>query len=138
LLIGADDFTAIKAGKPESVAPFKPWVDGSAKVEAVAGDKDVFGDGSVVLLGMPGHTPGHHALLVRLKGAGPVLLSGDQFHATESFEHDQVPAFNTDRADTLASIDRFKQIATHLKATIVIQHEPADLAKLPLFPRSAR
>lgn len=142
LLIGAGDFAAIKAGNPGSFASFKPWIDGTAKVEPIGdkigGDKDVFGDGSVVMLGMPGHTPGHHALLVRLKGTGPVLLSGDQFHATESFEHDQVPTYNTDRADTLTSIDRFKQIAANLKAKIVIQHEPADVAKLPLFPRSAR
>lgn len=134
LLIGAGDFAGIKADNPA----FKPWISGGAKVEAVDGDKDVFGDGSVVMLGMPGHTPGHHALLVRLKGAGPVLLSGDQFHATESFEHDQVPTYNTDRAATLASIDRFKRIATNLKAKVVIQHEPADVAKLPIFPRSAR
>jgi glyoxylase-like metal-dependent hydrolase (beta-lactamase superfamily II) len=140
LLIGAGDFAAIKAGsasRPGWAALFKPWIDGSAKVDAVAGDKDVFGDGSVVMLGMPGHTPGHHALLIRLK-SGAVLLSGDQFHAAESFAHDQVPSFNTDRADTLASIDRFKQIATNLKARVVIQHEPADLAKLPVFPKSAR
>jgi glyoxylase-like metal-dependent hydrolase (beta-lactamase superfamily II) len=138
LLIGTGDFTAIKAGNAGLTALFKPWIDGTSKVEAVGGDNDVFGDGTVVMLDMPGHTPGHHSLLVRLKGAGPVLLSGDQFHATESFEHDQVPTYNTDRADTLASIDRFKQIATNLKAKIVIQHEPADVAKLPLFPRSAR
>lgn len=141
LLIGAGDFAAIKAGNPNRPgwgATFKPWLDGAAKVEGVEGDKDVFGDGSVVMLGMPGHTPGHHSLLVRLKGIGPVLLSGDQFHASESFAHDQVPTFNTDRADTLASIDRFKQIAANLKARVVIQHEPADVAKLPAFPKSAR
>lgn len=140
LLIGAGDFAAIKAGaasRPNWPVLFKPWLDGTAKVEAAEGDKDVFGDGSVVMLDLPGHTPGHHALLVRLK-SGAVLLSGDQFHATESFAHDQVPVFNTDRADTLASIDRFKQIAVNLKAKVVIQHEPADVARLPIFPRSAR
>ncbi len=30
--------------------------------EAVVGDKDVYGDGSVVMLTLPGHTPGHHRL----------------------------------------------------------------------------
>jgi N-acyl homoserine lactone hydrolase len=49
-----------------------------------------------------------------------------------------VPPFNHDRADTLASSDRFDRIAANLKAKIVIQHEPADIAKLPLFPESAR
>ena len=46
-------------------------------MEPVTGDKDVFGDGSVVMLDMPGHTPGHHALLMKLAHKGYVLLSGD-------------------------------------------------------------
>jgi glyoxylase-like metal-dependent hydrolase (beta-lactamase superfamily II) len=89
------------------------------------------------MLAMPGHTPGHHALLVRLARTGPVLLSGDQFHARESFEKNEVPSFNASRSDTLASSDRFRNIAANLKAVVVIQHEPADVAKLPAFPASA-
>ena len=141
LLIGAGDFAAIKAGsasRPNWVALFKPWLDGAAKVEAVEGDKDVFGDGSVVMLGMPGHTPGHHSLLVRLKGMGPVLLSGDLYHFTEQVANRGVPPFNHDRADTLASMDRYDRIAKNLGARTIIQHEPADVAKLPAFPASAR
>jgi hypothetical protein len=49
-----------------------------------------------------------------------------------------VPSFNTNRADTLASHDRFDRIAANLKAKVVIQHEPADVAKLPAFPQSAK
>lgn len=50
--------------------PFEAWIKGGSKVEAVANDKDVFGDGSVTMLRLPGHTPGHNGLLVRLKKAG--------------------------------------------------------------------
>jgi glyoxylase-like metal-dependent hydrolase (beta-lactamase superfamily II) len=100
------------------------------------GDVDIFHDGRVVMLAMPGHTPGHSALLVRL-ASGPVLLSGDQYHFTEAVRNRGVPAFNTDRADTLASHDRFDRIADNLKAKVVIQHEPADIAKLPAFPQAA-
>jgi len=98
----------------------------------------VFGDGSVVMLDMPGHTPGHHALLVRLRGRAPVLLTGDLFHFSEQIENRGVPSFNTDRADTLASFDRFLAIARNLRATIVIQHEPGHIRRLPAFPDSAR
>ena len=45
-------------------------------------DRDLFGDGRVVMLDTPGHTPGHNALLVRL-ASGPVLLTGDIYHFTE-------------------------------------------------------
>ncbi len=88
------------------------------------------------MLAMPGHTPGHYALLVRL-GSGPVLLSGDQYHFTEQVANRGVPGFNTSRADTLASHDRFDRIAANLKAKVIIQHEPSDVSKLPAFPAAA-
>jgi N-acyl homoserine lactone hydrolase len=36
-----------------------------------------------------------------------------------------------------ASLDRFKQLATNLKATVIIQHDTRDIGKLPAFPASA-
>jgi len=137
LLVGAPDWEAIRA-RPQSAARFGPWVEGQSRVEPLAGDHDVFGDGSVIVLNMPGHTPGHHALLVRLPRTGAVLLSGDLYHFTENFESNGVPGFNTNRADTLASMARFRDIARNLRARIIIQHEPNDIAKLPAFPEPAR
>ena len=90
-----------------------------------------------VMLDMPGHTPGHYSLLVRL-ASGPVLLTGDLYHFTEQVENRGVPPFNDNRADTLASMDRFDRIARNLGARVIIQHEPADVAKLPPFPEAAR
>ena len=136
LFIGDADFEAIRKG--ESARRLKPWIDGGARVERVDGDVDIFRDGSVVMLGMPGHTPGHHSLLVRLPKTGPVLLTGDLYHFYENVKNRGVPSFNTDRADTLASMDRFDAMARKLKAKVVIQHEPADIGKLPAFPQSAQ
>jgi glyoxylase-like metal-dependent hydrolase (beta-lactamase superfamily II) len=139
LLIGQGDYDALKAGKPgTSTEPLAPWFTGGGKVEAVEGDKDVFGDGSVTMLAMPGHTPGHHALLVRLKAKGPVLLSGDTAHFRENYDSNGVPPFNVDRAASLASLDRFKRLAGNVKATVILQHDATDVAKLPAFPASAR
>ncbi|MGH6705227.1 MAG: N-acyl homoserine lactonase family protein [Sphingomicrobium sp.] len=135
LLMGTGDWEAVK-GRPETAARFTPWISGGAKVEPVGRDKDVFGDKSVTILDMPGHTPGHKTLLVRLK-SGPVLLSGDLYHATEQVANRGVPSFNTNRADTLASFDRFQAIARSLNAKVIIQHEMNDIAKLPAFPQAA-
>ena len=135
LLIGAGDLETLRK-RPSN--PLAHWTGGGGKVEALAGDKDLFGDGSVVLLAMPGHTESHHSLLVRLPKAGPVLLSGDLYHFEENRRTRGVPSFNTDRAATLASMDRFEAIAAHLKAKVIIQHEPADIAKLPAFPAAAQ
>ncbi|MEN3971820.1 N-acyl homoserine lactonase family protein [Sphingomicrobium sp. XHP0235] len=136
LFEGADDWTIIK--DRASVEPiYRPWLTGGATLELVAGDKDIFGDGRVVMLDLPGHTPGHHGLLVRL-GSGPILLSGDQYHFNENRADRGVPTFNADRADTLASHDRIEKLAENLGATLIIQHECADIAKLPAFPESAK
>jgi glyoxylase-like metal-dependent hydrolase (beta-lactamase superfamily II) len=91
-----------------------------------------------MMLRAPGHTPGHSMLLVRLKEKGPVLLIGDAVHFHENYEHDGVPGFNYDRAQTLASIQRIKEIEKNLKATVIIQHDPRDIGKLPAFPAAAK
>jgi hypothetical protein len=49
-----------------------------------------------------------------------------------------VPGFNYDRAETIASIERIKQIEKNLKATVIIQHDPRDIDKLPKFPAAAK
>jgi N-acyl homoserine lactone hydrolase len=90
------------------------------------------------MLNMTGHTPGHHALLVRLKQTGNVLLSGDVTHFRENYASDGVPRWNFNRADSLAALDRFKSIAKNLRATVIIQHDPRDTGKLPAFPAAAK
>lgn len=140
LLIGAGDLAALRTTPADPrLQPdlIKPWLADGSNALAATGDVDVFRDGRVIMLNLPGHTPGHTALLVRL-ASGPVLLSGDLYHFTEQVPIKGVPPFNTNRADTLASMDRFDKIAKNLRAKVIIQHEPADIAKLPAFPKAAR
>ena len=140
LLIGKADVEAL-AAKP---VPFgaeprllAPWLNGHAPLEAVSGDKDIFGDGTVTMLSMPGHTPGSYALLVRLQKTGPIVLSGDVVHFEEQLTTNNVPPFNTDRAASLASMDRLRAMTRNLKALLVVQHDAADIGKLPAFPAAA-
>ncbi len=140
LVIGKGDFDALKGATTPGggdASHLKHWLSGAGKVVEATGDVDIFHDGRVVMLDTPGHTPGHNALLVKL-ASGNVLLSGDLYHFTEQVAIKGVPPFNTDRADTLASMDRFDKIAKNLKAKVIIQHEPSDIAKLPPFPQAAR
>ena len=141
LLIGKGDWDAIIAASPAqgvNAPAFKHWMSGGGAMEALTTDKDVFGDGSVVVLRTPGHTPGHSSLLVRLKEKGAVILTGDAVHFHENYDSGGVPAFNYDRAQTIASVDRIKKIASSLKATVIIQHDPRDIGKLPPFPNAAK
>jgi glyoxylase-like metal-dependent hydrolase (beta-lactamase superfamily II) len=140
LLIGkgdADLLRAVPSPDKDSTEALGHWLTGPGKMEATARDFDVFNDGRVVMLTTPGHTPGHNALLVRL-ASGPVLLTGDLYHFTEQVANKGVPPFNHNRSDTLASMDRFDRIARNLGARVIIQHEPADIGKIPAFPKAAQ
>jgi glyoxylase-like metal-dependent hydrolase (beta-lactamase superfamily II) len=142
LLLGTREWDAISAPKPAegvNYKPFEGWIKGENKVEplALGIDKDVFGDGSVIVLRTPGHTPGHSSLLVRLQG-GAVILSGDAVHFRENYDTDGVPAFNFDRAQTLASIERLKKLVASQKAKLIIQHDARDVDKLPVLPEMAK
>ena len=90
---------------------FKEWICEKRKVEPQSADKDVFGDGTVMMLRTPGHTPGHSMPARPPEGEGPGGPAiGDAAHFHENYENEGVPGFNYDRAQTIASIERIKQI----------------------------
>jgi len=141
VLIGKGDWDAITSPNPAMGVNFKPfeaWIRGDGKVEPLTLDKDVFEDGTVIVLRTPGHTPGHSSLLVQLPQTGAFILVGDAIHFRENYDAFGVPGFNYDRAQTVASIERIKQIASNLKATVIIQHDARDVEKLPAYPAAAK
>jgi len=98
--------------------------------QIIGAEHDVFGDGSVVIFETSGHTPGHASLQLRMPQTGPVLLTGDLYHRTESRALGRVPRFNYNEADTIAAFAAFEARAAELGAKVIIQHEPADIAPL--------
>ncbi len=98
------------------------------------GDTDIFGDGSVTLVSTPGHTPGSQSLLVHLRNSGFIILSGDVVHLEENFEKDTVPSLNTDKAASIASMERIKRMIATYKAKFFINHDKAESDTLKLIP----
>ena len=135
LVVGRGDFDQ-SAGAED---PFGPWRtgQGGSTTFIVKDGADIFGDGKVMAVHLPGHTPDHMGLLVNL-ASGPVLLSGDLYHSHDARQKRGVPPFNTDRAQTIASMDKFEALAKERGANVIIQHEPRDIAKLPAFPQAAQ
>ena len=121
-------------GSPTGVVPATISSLKSVKTQPIDGDLDVFGDGSVRILRAPGHTPGHQVLMLKLRGAGTVILSGDLYHTRDNRKFGRVPSFNVSRADTLASESRIEKIVANTKARFVVQHDAADIKALPAFP----
>ena len=104
------------------------------KTKKLNGDFDVFGDGSVVIKSMPGHTPGHQVLYLDLAEHGPVLLTGDLYHLYENREHKRVPIFNFDIDQTLKSMDAFEAFAKENNVKVYLQHQKEDFNKMPKAP----
>jgi N-acyl homoserine lactone hydrolase len=103
-------------------------------LQLLDGDTDVFGDGSVTLVATPGHTPGHQSLLVHLKSSGFILLSGDVAHSKENFEKDIVPSLNTDKAGSVASMEKVRHLIATYNAQFFINHDKSQTDALKLVP----
>lgn len=84
-----------------------------SKIQYIDGDHDVFGDGSVVLLSTPGHTPGHQSLYVKLARTGGVVVSGDLYHYTAERTTGKMPP----REVTLGTPESRKRIEEFLTRT---------------------
>lgn len=96
-------------------------------VQIVNEDLDVFGDGSVMIISTPGHTPGHESLLVHLPKTGWVLLSGDAVHLQTNWDNWRIPYFATmpteQKFETLLSMERINRLISFYHAQLWINHE---------------
>jgi glyoxylase-like metal-dependent hydrolase (beta-lactamase superfamily II) len=97
-------------------------------------DHDVFGDGSVIIISAPGHTPGHQVLFVNLAKTGPLMLAGDLYHYPEERTNGKVPPGDFDAAQTLASRAKIEAFVQQHKAKLWIEHDIATHANLKKAP----
>ena len=109
---------------------FKP----AHPVTTLEGDHDVFGDGSVIILSTPGHTPGHQSLLVKLPNTGAVVLTGDAVHFKSNWDNRRVPVNNFSKDQTLASMQKLSDILTTEKAQLWINHDKVQRDGLKMSP----
>ncbi len=125
LIIQKEEFEAAFGKEPEKFGFDKTLYEkvNTEKVMVINGDKDVFGDGSVIVKRAIGHTPGHQVLFVNLEETGPVLLSGDLYHFTKNRTHKRVPSFNFDKEKTLESMEEIEKFVSKSGAQLWIQHD---------------
>ena len=116
--------------QPSGAPRFKP----EHPVTKLEGDHDVFGDGSVMILSTPGHTPGHESLLVKLPKTGAVVLSGDAVHFQSNWDNRRVPSLNFDKEKTSASLQKIADVLTSEKATLWINHDKVQRDGLKMAP----
>jgi len=106
-----------------------------AKTIKLKGDHDVFGDGTVLLISTPGHTPGHQSLFLKLAKTGPLVLTGDLYHYAAERTLKKIPTADN-QEQTAASRAAIDALLQKTGAQLWIQHDilaNAKLKKAPLY-----
>ena len=94
-------------------------------MQLIDGEHDLFGDGRVLLLPMPGHTPGMVCTQVSLDRDGAFLLASDAVSVKSSLDRDYAP-LNTWNVDALlASLADIRRIEAG-GATVLCGHDAAQ------------
>ncbi len=107
------------------------------KTVILQGRRDVFGDGSVVIMPAPGHTPGSQVLYVELP-SGPVILAGDLWAFDSNRTNKTIPDNDFDIEATRKSRIEIEALAKKTGAKIWVMHDPAQNAALPHAPQKVR
>lgn len=125
VMVHAKELAAAQAPEAEKAGYLRVDWDHGQTTDLVNGERDVFGDGRVVLVPLPGHTPGTMGASVQLDRDGSFLLVSDAVSLRENFDTDTVPR-NTWNAEEL--LKSYGEIRRHVKAgaTLVCGHDDAQ------------
>lgn len=105
-----------------------------SKAILLDGDYDVFGDGSVILVSTPGHSPGHQSLFVKLADTGPVIMTGDAYHYPEERTAHKLPKGDPNIEQSALSRAKMDSIMEWTGAQLWISHDIINWAKLKKSP----
>jgi N-acyl homoserine lactone hydrolase len=88
------------------------------------------GDGSLVLLPVPGHTPGSMALLVRRPDRAPLLMVGDLTYEAELLRAGRIPGVGDRAGLRTASAMVLRLVERHPDLVILPAHDPGAAERL--------
>ena len=91
---------------------------------------DLMGDGSMVLLPTPGHSPGSLSMLVRRDGAPPLLLVSDLTYRMDLLERGQLPGTG-DKKELRASWTKVLALKERMPDLVILaSHDPVSAEAL--------
>jgi glyoxylase-like metal-dependent hydrolase (beta-lactamase superfamily II) len=97
--------------------------------QEIDGQFDVFGDERIVLVPVPGHTPGTLAALINLDRSGSFLLASDSVSLRVMLDREVIPKNTWNVEQALASLAEIKRIEAG-GATVLCGHDETQWATL--------
>jgi glyoxylase-like metal-dependent hydrolase (beta-lactamase superfamily II) len=94
-------------------------------IDAIDTQRDLFGDGRIVLVPVPGHTPGSTGALVALDRSGAFFLASDAVALADILAHDYQARNNWNQEEALRSMAEIRRIAAQ-GATVIYGHDLAQ------------
>lgn len=134
LLVQKKEMECARNPQYEGNGYFRSDWDHPLHYEEIEGQVDIYGDGRLMLIPMPGHTAGHQMLLVRLKEQGTVILSGDCVPCRENYMGSKVSRTNMDDAEALRSIGKLEELVASEKGFLIYGHDPVQWAEIQKAP----
>jgi glyoxylase-like metal-dependent hydrolase (beta-lactamase superfamily II) len=118
----ASEVEAAIAVNAEAAGYVRAEWDCGQPIETVTGEKDLFGDGSAVLVPLPGHTPGTLGALVSLDRDGQFLLASDAVSLRQHLDTGVAPRNTWNVAAQLQSYEEIRRIEKS-GATVICGHD---------------
>jgi len=124
-----DELTMARSPEAARRGYFESDWDHPLPTVEIAGEVDIFDDGRLVLLPLPGHSPGLTGLLVSLPDSGAFLLASDSVALRENLDLEIVPKNTWDRDHLARSLAEIKRIEKS-GAQVVFGHDLAQWSTL--------
>jgi N-acyl homoserine lactone hydrolase len=129
VMVHARELEAARAANAAAKGYVAADWDHALRTDPVTGERDLYDDGHIVLIPLPGHTPGSLAALVALERTGAVLLASDTVSLRAHLDTGILPK-NTWNADALAkSLDDVRRIEAS-GVTVICGHDAGQWTTL--------
>jgi len=129
ILLHAKELEAASSENAEAAGYLRVDWDNGQPIETIAAERDLFGDGAVVMVPLPGHTPGTLGALVNLDRDGQFLLASDAVSLRQSLDRDTAPRNTWNAEALLKSFEEVRRIEKS-GATDICGHDDAQWQSL--------
>jgi len=133
-IVQKKEMESARSGKYDQSGYMRADWDHPLKYVEIDGEMDMFNDGRLILIPLPGHTPGHQIMLVRLEKDGSLILSGDIVPCIENYALLRPSRANVDDEEASNSIRKLHELVQNEKAFLFHGHDPHQWEKIRKAP----